>query len=103
MRHAHVIVASLLITVWLGCNRNPEDPKKPGTPPPNPNPVPSVPQAASAPSADSSQPNIVPSPSTQKRGPDMPAVGSVQQPPRKPGGDANPTVTTPGPTSPGAR
>src|SRR5688572_29395047 len=95
MRARHLLADVLISLLTVACDREPEEPKKPATPPPNPNPVPSVPQASSA-----TQPNIVPTPATQSRGPETPAVGSVKQPPIKPGGDANPTVTTP--STPGA-
>jgi hypothetical protein len=97
MRVRHLLAAVLISLVTIACDREPDEPKKPATPPPNPNPVPAVPQASAA---SASQPKIVPTPATQQRGPETPAVGSVKQPPIKPGGDANPTVTTP--ATPGA-
>jgi len=102
---ARLLVALILGLAVLGCDR--ETDPKPANPPPKPNPVP-VPQADAAMTASASQPNIAPNPATTKRGPETPAVGSVAQPPRKPGGDANPAVTTPGgtglgPGSPGTR
>jgi hypothetical protein len=101
MRPTLLIVGLLVICLMVACDRDKGNPK-PAGPAPNPKPVPSSPQASTT-AVDSSQPRIVPSPSTQKRGPDTPAVGSVAQPPRKAGGDANPTVSTPQATSPGAR
>lgn len=99
MRKQALMAALVAGMFACGCDRNPEDPK-PASPPPNPKPVPAQPQAATV-SVNVDQPKIVPSPATQKQGPQKPSVGSVEQPPRKPGGDANPTVTTPGGTGPG--
>src|SRR5215216_5494660 len=74
-----LFAAVLISLLTVACDRDPGDPKKPATPPPDPKPVPSVPQASAA----ATQPNIVAAPATQSRGPDTPAVGSVRQPPVK--------------------
>ena len=93
---ARFIVVAVLGLVLLGCNRE-EDKPKPANPPTNPGPVPSTPRAEVA----ASRPNIAPAPTTTKRGPDVPAVGSVGQPVPKAGGDANPVPSVPSQTGSG--
>ena len=93
---ARLIAIAVLGVLVLGCDRE-EDKPKPANPPGNPGPVPSTPRAEMA----ASQPNIAPGAATTKRGPDVPAVGSVGQPPVKAGGDANPVPSVPVPTGTG--